>query len=232
LQRSQRRTVISPSNCRINLPHRLKTHSTYLLQGSRVDPSKSAYEILNGPYDWNRYPLAPLGCKAIVYEDSDMRGSWASRGVDAFYLGPAKDHYRCDCYYVPKTRAYRISGSTELFPQHCQLPSLTPHQHFRALTDKLTEHTAQASDTSKGRWLLQLLALRVKNILNPPPVADKQRVEADHRARERETEQRVIDETPILTAPCITDAPPIMLTQNPRAKRVLKKTKRLHRRTT
>ncbi len=150
-----------------------------LLRGSRVDPSKSAYEILNGLYDWNRYPLAPLGCKAILYEDGDTHGSWASRGVDAFYLGPEKDHYRCDNYYVLETRAYRILGSTELFPQHCQLPSLTPHQHFRALTDKLTEHTAQASDTLKGCWLLRLLALRVKNILNPPPVVDEQRVEAD-----------------------------------------------------
>jgi len=36
-----------------------------LLRASRVDPTKSAYEVLNGPYDWNRYPLAPLGCKAV-----------------------------------------------------------------------------------------------------------------------------------------------------------------------
>ncbi len=60
-----------------------------LLRGSRVNPSKSVYEILNGPYDWNHYPLAPLGCKAIIYEDGNTRGSWASPGVDAFYLGPA-----------------------------------------------------------------------------------------------------------------------------------------------
>ena len=105
-----------------------------LLCTSRVDPTKFAYEILNGPYDWNRYPLAPLVCKAVVYEDGNTRGSWASCGVDAFYLGPAKDHYCCNRYYIPETWAYRISGSTELFPQHCQLPSLTPHQHFRALT--------------------------------------------------------------------------------------------------
>jgi hypothetical protein len=101
-----------------------------LLQGLRVNPSKSAYEILNGPYDWNRYPLALLGCKAIVYEDGNTRGSWASQGVDAFYLGPAKDHYRCNNYYVPEMRAYRISGSTKLFQQHCQSSSLTPLQHF------------------------------------------------------------------------------------------------------
>ena len=42
-----------------------------LLRASRVDPTKSAYEVLNGPYDWNHYPLAPLGCKAAVYKDGD-----------------------------------------------------------------------------------------------------------------------------------------------------------------
>ncbi len=42
-----------------------------LLQASQIDSTKSAYEILNGPYNWNHYPLAPLGCKAVVYEDGD-----------------------------------------------------------------------------------------------------------------------------------------------------------------
>jgi hypothetical protein len=31
-----------------------------MMRASRVDPTISAYEDLNGPYDWNRYPLAPL----------------------------------------------------------------------------------------------------------------------------------------------------------------------------
>ncbi len=83
-----------------------------MLRASLIDPTKLAYEILNGVYDWNQYPLAPLGCKAVVYKDGNTQGSWASRGVDAFYLGPAKDHYRCDNYYIPETRAYHVSGST------------------------------------------------------------------------------------------------------------------------
>ena len=49
-----------------------------LLRGLQVDPLKLAYEILNGPCNWNRYPFAPLGCKAMVYEDGNTRGSWAS----------------------------------------------------------------------------------------------------------------------------------------------------------
>jgi hypothetical protein len=64
-----------------------------LMQVSCIDPTKSAYKILNGPYDWNRYPLALLGCKAIVYKDGNSRGLWAPRHVDAWYLSPSKDHY-------------------------------------------------------------------------------------------------------------------------------------------
>ena len=199
-----------------------------LLRASRTDPTKSAYEILNGPYDWNRYPLAPLGCKAVIYEDGDTRGSWASRGVDGWYLGPSLDHYRCDKYYVPETRAYRISGSTELFPQHCQLPDMTAHQHFRALTDELTECAHPAGATTKGRRLLKLLQQRIDSIIHPPPPVDEQRVAAD----EREEIQRVIDEAPILTIPRITDAPSIIDARNPTTKRALKSTPRLHRRTT
>jgi len=132
-----------------------------LMRASSVDPTKSAYEILNGPYDWNRYPLAPLGCKAVIYEDGDTRGSWASRGVDGWYLGPSKDHYRCALYFIPETRAYRISGSTELFPQHCQMPCLTKHQHFRALTEELTEAVDEANATTAGKRLVKALQRKI-----------------------------------------------------------------------
>ncbi len=46
-----------------------------LMRASRINPAILAYEALNGPYDWNRHPLAPLGCKAIIYEDGDTQGS-------------------------------------------------------------------------------------------------------------------------------------------------------------
>jgi hypothetical protein len=42
-----------------------------LLHALHNDSSKSAYEILNGPYGWNQYPLVPLGCKSVIYEDGN-----------------------------------------------------------------------------------------------------------------------------------------------------------------
>jgi hypothetical protein len=89
----------------------------------------------------------------------------------------------------------------ELFPQHCQLPSMTPHQHFRALTDELTEHTAQANSTPKGRRLLKLLGTRIESLLHPPPILEERRVIAERQHKAREAEQRVIDDSPIITIP-------------------------------
>ena len=66
-----------------------------LLCRSCILPSKLAYKTLKGPYDGNHYPLAPLGTRAIIYEDSDTRALWAPHDLDAWYLGPSKDHYQC-----------------------------------------------------------------------------------------------------------------------------------------
>ncbi len=100
-----------------------------MLQASQIDPRKSMYEIPNGPDDWNCYPLAPLGCKAVVYEDGDTKGLWESRGIDEWYLGPSLDHYRCNIYYVTETQGYRISAQPSCFRNtvNCQvcLPTST-----------------------------------------------------------------------------------------------------------
>jgi hypothetical protein len=39
--------------------------------------------------------MAPPGIKVIMYKDSNTHTSWASYGLDAWLLGPSKDHYRC-----------------------------------------------------------------------------------------------------------------------------------------
>ncbi len=105
---------------------------------------------------------------------------------------------------------------------------MTPHQHFHALTDKLAESTAIASATQKGQELIKLLKSKIKDILHPPALAKTPHAEQ----RVREEEQRVIDETPILTVPQITDTPLIIQARNSTVKRVLKITPWLHRQLT
>jgi hypothetical protein len=69
-----------------------------LLRCLCISPDKSAYETLEGPQDFNWYPLAPLGTRAIIYEDSDTQALCAPHEIDVWYLGPSKDHYHCHHY--------------------------------------------------------------------------------------------------------------------------------------
>ena len=128
------------------------------MRRSRIDPTKSAYEVLNGPYDWNRFPLAPPGCKAVIYESPAQRGSWGSRGINAWYVGPSSDHYHCCHYFVPAMRTYRISGSAELFPQHCQVPCLTTGEHLQGLTNEMVATLKTMTATKQQRVLTSLNA--------------------------------------------------------------------------
>ncbi len=150
------------------------------------------------------------------------------RGVNGWYLGPSMDHYQCNIYYIPETQAYRLSGSTELFLQHCQLPDMTPHQHLRALTNELTDGATKATHTHKGKRLLQLLQDRITTMLALPPTLKGQRVANDNFILQKEAEQRVISESPILTIKHITNAPGIMESWNPTAKWALKTASRTH----
>jgi hypothetical protein len=105
---------------------------------------------------------------------------------------------------------------------------MTPHQHLRELTDELAVEGTKAGSTTKGLRLLTMLQTHIRDILVPPPllppvptVAADQRVNAE--------QQRVIDDTPIITIPRITDAPQIMTSRNPTAKRQIKITPLVHK---
>jgi hypothetical protein len=108
-----------------------------LLRTSRHDPTKSAYKQLNGPYDFNKWPMAPPGTNAVIWENPTRRQSWAPRG-----LNPSKDHYQLYKFYCPETQAIRVNGSAQFFPQHCKLPTLSPTQHANTVADELFESLA------------------------------------------------------------------------------------------
>ena len=111
--------------CRL-LP--LATTTLNLMRPSRINPKLSAYELLNGIFDYNKTPLAPPGCKVIVHENRDQRGTWDPHGVPGWYLGSSNDHYRCHRVYIPKTKSERIAKTVRFSP-------IT--QHLRKWTSKM-----------------------------------------------------------------------------------------------
>ena len=68
-----------------------------VLRGSRLNPKLSAWDQVCGAvYDYNCTPIGPPGTRVLVHEKTQQRGTWALHGEDAWYIGPAFDHYRCD----------------------------------------------------------------------------------------------------------------------------------------
>jgi hypothetical protein len=139
------------------------------MRASRINPKISAYEAIWGPYDWNRFPLAPPGCKAVIYESPAAQGLWGSRGTDAWYLGPSHDHYRCNHNhsFVPEMRAYRISGSAELFPQHCQVPFLSTSDHMQELTKEVVSTLTKMTPEKQRRVLTLFQAKLAETNVHP-----------------------------------------------------------------
>jgi hypothetical protein len=45
-----------------------------LVQELCIDLNMSAYEAIWGTYDWNHFPLPPLGCKLVIYESPNTQG--------------------------------------------------------------------------------------------------------------------------------------------------------------
>jgi hypothetical protein len=95
----------------------------------------------------------------------------------------------------------------QVYPQHCQLPNLTPLQHLRALTNELADETEVANQSPQGRELIKKLQFKITNILHPSiAYVEEQRVDNV----ERERQQRVVNNSPIPTIPRIANAPSIM----------------------
>lgn len=87
-----------------------------MLRTSRINPKLSAYEQLEGIFNFNRTPLAPPGTKVIIHEKPTQRQTWEPHGQDGWYIGPAMEHYRCYKVYVSATGAERIADTIEFFP--------------------------------------------------------------------------------------------------------------------
>lgn len=93
-----------------------------LLRPARINPKLSAWEIINGAYDFNRTPIAPPGIRVLIHDKPTQRGTWAPHALDGWYVGPALESYRCYTIWMFDTRRTRISDTVEWFPSKITMP--------------------------------------------------------------------------------------------------------------
>jgi hypothetical protein len=94
-----------------------------LLRQSTLNPRISAWEFFQGPFDFNKMPLGPVGCRVLIHAKPATRRSWDFRAKNGFYIGPAMDSYRCFKLVNADTKSQVISDTVEFRHSYLAIPA-------------------------------------------------------------------------------------------------------------
>ena len=114
-----------------------------LLRQSSINNKISAWEFFHGPFDFNKTPLGPVGCRVLIHAKPTTRRSWDFRAKEGFYIGPALDSYRCFKLVKMDTKSQVISDTVEFRHAYRTIPAPSTDDRIvhglRAITDALTD---------------------------------------------------------------------------------------------
>jgi hypothetical protein len=112
-----------------------------MLRRSRINPRLSAHTQIFGVFDYNRTPLAPIGTRTVVHEQTTQQGrtTFSDHGVVGWIIGPALDHYRHWEIFIPKTRGTRVSDTVVFLPAKYTMPTTASADRTSAALEELIE---------------------------------------------------------------------------------------------
>ena len=120
-----------------------------LLRQSNATPTVSAYTHLFGPLDYNKMPLAPMGCEVQIHEKMDKCDTWLYHLVDGWYLATPPKHYRVHNCYVKTTQAERLTNTIQFKHKNVTNPTISPHDKIiQALANCKTALMGMMNDSA------------------------------------------------------------------------------------
>eukprot|EP00804_Cyclotella_cryptica_P028277 CCRYP_014613-RB/>CCRYP_014613-RB protein AED:0.36 eAED:0.36 QI:0/0/0/1/0/0/2/0/471 len=97
-----------------------------LLRQANVAPNISAYAYHHGSFDYNRMPLAPMGCADQFHIKPDKRKTWGEHSMDGWYLKTSPEHYRCHIVFVKKTQSKLVTDTVFFKHKYITQPEVKP----------------------------------------------------------------------------------------------------------
>jgi len=94
-----------------------------LLRTSRLNPKLLAWSCLNGPFDYDAHPIAPLGTHVVMHQKPGQRATWAPSGIDGWYVGPDFECYRCYTCINWRTNKVVHPDTVAWFPHQVHMPT-------------------------------------------------------------------------------------------------------------
>ncbi len=120
-----------------------------LIWQSNATPTVSANAHLSGPFDYNKTPLAPMGCEAQIHEKTDKRGAWAYNSVDGWHLLTSPEHYPTHTCSVKATKSECHLDTVHFKHKHITNPTIThADKVMQALVECIKTITGAARATT------------------------------------------------------------------------------------
>jgi hypothetical protein len=181
-----------------------------MLRPANVRQTISAHSYVHGIHDYNRMPLAPLGCETQCFVDPEQRTSFGSHSLDSWHIGSSADHYRAYKVFMRETRAERVTDTIVFKHKKITNPAVSAADVIAAtaakLTDAIKNNMAQdltPLDMHELERLADIFQQAAKKVsetnARTPRVATPPRVPTDH---EKDQLQ------PDATAPRVDDRAP------------------------
>jgi hypothetical protein len=109
----------------------------------------SAYAHLSRPFDYNKMPLALMGCEAQIHEKTDKRGTWVYLSVDGWYLFTSQEQYRTHTCYVKDINSERHSDTVHFKHKNMINPTIThSDKEMQALAECVKTITGATEGTT------------------------------------------------------------------------------------
>ncbi len=102
-----------------------------------------AYTHLSGPFDYNKMPLAPMGCEAQVHKKSGNCGTRAYHSVNLWYLFTLLEHYCTHNCHIKHTKSKWLPNTVQFQHKQNTNPSITH-------ADKVMHALADCVEAIKG----------------------------------------------------------------------------------
>jgi hypothetical protein len=103
-----------------------------LLRQLALNPWISVWEFFHGPFDFNKTPLGPVGCRILIHAKPPVtRRSWDFRAKEGFYIGLVLDSYWCFKLVKSDTKSQVISDTVEF--RHAYPAITTPTLAYKII---------------------------------------------------------------------------------------------------
>ena len=142
-----------------------------LLRQSNATPKVSAYAHMSGPFDYNKMPLAPMGCAVQVHEKTDKRGTWAYHSVDGWYIDTSAEHYRTHRCHIKDTKSERFTDTAQFHHKNITRPTVTHADKVMAAIAECAKSIKNINSTKGTDEMKQLVQLTEKAIQQNPAIA-------------------------------------------------------------